>query len=188
MFNYIRFVFVFPVSFLHWLAYKCSSKMTQSMIDSDVDEMNERLKEHHGLQYYLILKPAYRNLFYYRLHKKTFLLRFFLKPYPLFFINAREVGPSFYVLNHPYGTIINAKKIGAKFVCRHLTTIGNKKDGESDLIPTIGDNVVLGANVTIIGNITIGDNVEVGAGSVVVKDVPPNVIVAGNPARIIRER
>lgn len=45
-----------------------------------------------------------------------------------------------------------------------------------------------GANVTCIGNIHIGDNAIIAAGSVVVKDVPENAIVAGNPARIIKYR
>ncbi len=44
----------------------------------------------------------------------------------------------------------------------------------------------IGSNATILCNITIGENAIVGAGSVVTKDVPPNVIVAGNPARILR--
>lgn len=44
----------------------------------------------------------------------------------------------------------------------------------------------LGVSVTIIGNVHIGNNVVVGAGSVVVKDVPDNCVVAGNPARIIK--
>ena len=52
--------------------------------------------------------------------------------------------------------------------------------------PVIGNNVTLGASVTIIGNVKIGNNVIIGAGSVVVHDVPNNTIVAGNPARVIR--
>lgn len=44
----------------------------------------------------------------------------------------------------------------------------------------------IGSNSTILSHITIGENAIVGAGSVVTKDVPPNTIVAGNPARIIR--
>ena len=44
----------------------------------------------------------------------------------------------------------------------------------------------IGSNSTILGNVTIGENAIVGAGSVVTKDVPPNMIVAGNPARIFR--
>ena len=52
--------------------------------------------------------------------------------------------------------------------------------------PTIGNNVNIGSNVCIIGGILIGNNVVIGAGSIVVKDIPDNVVVAGNPAKIIR--
>ncbi len=44
----------------------------------------------------------------------------------------------------------------------------------------------IGSNCTILSNVTIGENAIVGAGSVVTKDVPPNTIVVGNPARIFR--
>lgn len=50
----------------------------------------------------------------------------------------------------------------------------------------IGNNVWVGAGVTVLPGITVGDNSIVGAGSVVTKDVPANAIYAGNPARIIR--
>jgi acetyltransferase-like isoleucine patch superfamily enzyme len=45
----------------------------------------------------------------------------------------------------------------------------------------------IGSNCTILSNVTIGENAIVGAGSVVTKDVPPNTIVAGNPARVFRD-
>ena len=44
----------------------------------------------------------------------------------------------------------------------------------------------IGSNATILCNVTIGENAIVGAGSVVTRDVPPNTIVAGNPARVLR--
>ena len=46
----------------------------------------------------------------------------------------------------------------------------------------------IGANATILCGITIGENAMIGAGSVVTKDVPANALVAGNPAKILKER
>lgn len=51
---------------------------------------------------------------------------------------------------------------------------------------TIGDNVWLGGGVIVLPGVTIGDNSIIGAGAVVTKDVPPDVIAVGNPARVIR--
>lgn len=51
----------------------------------------------------------------------------------------------------------------------------------------IGNNVWVGGNSVILPGVTIGDNTVIGAGSVVTKDIPANVIAAGNPCRIIRE-
>ncbi|MDE5843470.1 MAG: sugar O-acetyltransferase [Muribaculaceae bacterium] len=50
----------------------------------------------------------------------------------------------------------------------------------------IGDNVWIGGSATILPGVTIGDNVVVGAGAVVTKDIPSNVVIGGNPARIIK--
>ena len=52
---------------------------------------------------------------------------------------------------------------------------------------TISDNCWIGAAVTICPGVTIGENSVIGAGSVVVHDVPANVVAAGNPCRVIRE-
>jgi len=92
-----------------------------------------------------------------------------------------SIGKGFYFV-HPFSTVINADSIGDNFSCLHCTTLGATSKGR----PTIGDNVSLGASVTIIGPVKIGSNVTIGAGSVVVKDIPDNCVAAGNPARIIR--
>lgn len=51
---------------------------------------------------------------------------------------------------------------------------------------TVGNNVWFGGNVCVMPGVTIGDNVTIGAGSVVVHDIPSNVLAAGNPCRVIR--
>ena len=53
---------------------------------------------------------------------------------------------------------------------------------------TIGNNVWIGGSVTILPGVSIGDNVTIGAGSVVVKDIPADVVAAGNPCRIISQK
>ena len=62
-----------------------------------------------------------------------------------------------------------------------------KNDSDWELMKTIvNDKVSIGTSSTILGGIQIGENSIIGAGSVVISDVPPNVIVAGNPAKILR--
>lgn len=51
----------------------------------------------------------------------------------------------------------------------------------------IGRNCWLGAGVVVLPGITIGDNVVIGAGSIVTKDIPSNVVAAGNPCKVLRE-
>lgn len=50
----------------------------------------------------------------------------------------------------------------------------------------IGDNVWLGVNSTVLKGVTIGENAVIGAHSVVTKDIPPNVVAAGNPCRVVK--
>lgn len=68
-----------------------------------------------------------------------------------------------------------------------LHPVSRNSGYEYGLPITIGNNVWLGGNVTVVPNVTIGDNTVIAAGSVVTKDIPANVIAAGNPCRVLRE-
>lgn len=83
---------------------------------------------------------------------------------------------------------MNLYKAGKNLSVYQGVTIGNKGNGSrSEITPTIGDNVSICANATVIGGIKIGNNVVIGAGSVVTKDVPDNCVAHGNPA-VLKKR
>jgi Serine acetyltransferase len=64
-------------------------------------------------------------------------------------------------------------------------TLKTDEDWEVEII-LVKKGASIGSSATLLGNITIGERAIVGAGSVVTRDVPPDTVVAGNPARIIR--
>jgi acetyltransferase-like isoleucine patch superfamily enzyme len=70
------------------------------------------------------------------------------------------------------------------------TTVDGQLQTEEDWVcgtTLIGKGASIGSSTTLLCGITIGENAIVGAGSVVTRDVPPDTIVAGNPARIMRK-
>lgn len=88
----------------------------------------------------------------------------------------------FITLPHPNGVVIGEKvEIGCNCTIYQGVTIG-KKNGH---YPVIGNNVTIYPNSVVFGNILIGNNSIIGAGTILNKSINENVVVAGNPARII---
>ena len=92
---------------------------------------------------------------------------------------------------HPVGIVIHPDvEIGKNCTIFQNVAIGRGKyieHNQSD-VPILGDNVTIYANSVITNGIRVGNNVTIGAGSIVLKDVPDNAIIAGNPARIIKQK
>lgn len=125
-------------------------------------------------------RPYYRDLFYHRFHLPVTICL------PIFggcniAIPRIDIGEGLF-LEHPYGTFLNAVSIGKNFVCLHNVTLGLNHGG----LPTIGDNVFCGCGSCVLGPIKIGNNVKIGANAVVLKDIPDNSVVVGNPAKIVK--
>ena len=92
------------------------------------------------------------------------------------------------MLDHGTGLVIGETAIiGNNVSMLQNVTLGGTGKSDQDRHPKIGDGVLIGAGATVLGNIRIGDCSRIGAGSVVLKEVPPRVTVAGVPAKIIGE-
>lgn len=92
-----------------------------------------------------------------------------------------KIGYGFYI-GHGVGIIINSKTfIGNNCNVSQFLSIGSNKDTPA----VIGNDVYIGPNVCIVENVHIGDNAIIGAGSIVVRDVPNDSTVVGNPAKVI---
>ncbi len=88
-------------------------------------------------------------------------------------------------IDHGMGIVIGeTAEIGDNVNLLQGVTLGGTSTRREKRHPTLRDNVTVGSGAKIIGAITIGENSRVGAGSVVVRDVPPNAVVVGVPGRV----
>ena len=98
---------------------------------------------------------------------------------------AAKIGKRFFI-DHGMGVLIGATaEIGDDVTLYKGVTLGGTSLGHGKRHPTIGNDVVIGTNASVLGAITIGDGSRIGAGSVVVRDVPPKSTVVGIPGRVV---
>jgi len=91
-------------------------------------------------------------------------------------------------IDHGVGVVIGETAIvGDDVLIYQGVTLGGVNLDRIKRHPTIENNVVIGAGAKVLGNITIGKNSKIGANSVVIKDVPPNNIAVGVPAKIFKK-
>jgi serine O-acetyltransferase len=91
-------------------------------------------------------------------------------------------------IDHGSGVVIGeTAEIGDGCTIYQGVTLGGTSLSHGKRHPTLGRNVIVGVNSSVLGAIVLGDNAKVGGGSVVVKDVPPNATVVGVPARVVAQ-
>lgn len=97
---------------------------------------------------------------------------------------AARLGPGLFI-DHGMGVVIGeTAELGENVTLLQGVTLGGTSLKRGKRHPTLGNNVVVGAGAKIIGALKIGDGSRIGAGSVVVREVPPNSVVVGVPGRV----
>lgn len=144
-----------------------------------------------------IIHPSFISKLYYRvsnyLYKRKLYFLARIISYQAKKLTGIEIHPGATIgknlfIDHGMGVVIGETAIiGDNVTLFHGVTLGTTGKEVGKRHPTIKNNVLIGANATILGNITIGENSKVGAGAVVVKDVKENTTVVGIPAEIVRD-
>ena len=99
---------------------------------------------------------------------------------------------------------VKAARLGAGAKANHLSYIGDSEigartnigagtitcnyDGVNKFRTTIGEGAFIGSNTALVAPVTVGDGAIIAAGSVITRDVPADVIAAGNPCKVLRPR
>jgi serine O-acetyltransferase len=96
-----------------------------------------------------------------------------------------KIGRRFFI-DHGMGVVIGeTAEVGDDVTLYQGVTLGGTSLNKGKRHPTLGNGVVVGGGAKILGNITVGDNCRIGAGSVVLRDVPPDSTVVGVPGHIV---
>ncbi len=91
-------------------------------------------------------------------------------------------------IDHGIGVVIGETTvIGDDCTIYQDVTLGGTGKDEGKRHPTIGSGVTIGAGAKVLGPITVGDDSKIGAGAIVLKNVPNNSTVVGNPGRVVKK-
>ena len=144
----------------------------------------------------VFLYPSFRVMMHYRLAHKLYLKKhYFLARY----ISQRavrktgiEIHPGATIgeglfIDHGNGVVIGETTIiGNNVTLYQGVTLGGTGKEHGKRHPTLEDNVMVSSGARVLGSFTVGENSKIGAGSVVLKEVPPNCTVVGVPGRIVK--
>lgn len=144
----------------------------------------------------VFLYPSFKAIIMYRIAHKFYLKKhYFIARYisqkavrktGIEIHPGATIGKGFFI-DHGSGVIIGeTAEIGDNVTLYQGVTLGGTGKEQGKRHPTLKDNVMVSAGAKVLGSFTIGENSKIGAGSVVLKEVPPNCTVVGVPGRIVR--
>ena len=144
----------------------------------------------------VLLYPSFRAILSYRLAHKWYLKGHYFWARWLSQRTVRKTGIEIHpgatigkglFIDHGSGVIIGETAIiGDNVTLYQGVTLGGTGKEKGKRHPTLKDNVMVSAGAKILGSFTSGENSKIGAGSVVLKEVPPNCTVVGVPGRIVK--
>lgn len=134
----------------------------------------------HAIFAHRIAHALYRRKWYVLARVISQISRFFTQ---IEIHTGAKIGEGLFI-DHGAGIVIGeTTEIGDNVTIYQGVTLGGTGKEKGKRHPTIGNNVVISAGAKVLGSFKVGDNVRIGAGSVVLKEVPPNSTVVGVPGR-----
>lgn len=145
----------------------------------------------------VFLYPSFKVILSYRVAHKLYRKRHYFLARLISQRAARKTGIEIHpgatigkglFIDHGSGVIIGeTAEIGDNVTLYQGVTLGGTGKEQGKRHPTLKDNVMVSAGAKVLGSFTIGENSKIGAGSVVLKEVPPNCTVVGVPGRIVKK-
>lgn len=161
----------------------------------DVDAIFERDPAAKGMMEVILCYPGLHAILIHRISHYFYKRGWVLLPRMISnigrFFTGIEIHPGAKVgkkvfIDHGMGVVIGeTAEIGDNVTIYQGATLGGTGKEKGKRHPTIGNNVVISSGAKILGPFTVGENSKIGAGSVVLKEVPPNCTVVGVPGRIV---
>lgn len=147
-------------------------------------------------QYEVLLYPCFWAIYHYRKAHRLYEKGHFFRARRISQKSARKTGIEIHpgakigkglFIDHGHGVVIGETTvIGDNVTIYQGVTLGGTGKERGKRHPTIQDNVMISAGAKVLGSFTIGENSKIGAGSVVLKEVPPNSTVVGVPGHVVK--
>lgn len=145
----------------------------------------------------VFLYPSFKAILHYRVAHKLYMKKHYFLARLISQKAVRKTGIEIHpgatigkglFIDHGSGVIIGeTAELGDNVTLYQGVTLGGTGKEQGKRHPTLEDNVMVSAGAKILGSFKIGENSKIGAGSVVLKEVPPNCTVVGVPGRIVKK-